>query len=176
VDEERECLVGDWEAGVSDGGTDGGEGRRKETRELLEKVGLGAGKTKGEEGDGEVEDEIKVCCWEEGCLWAELTMADILHFSHALTVDPVHLGTAASSVSSVSSGRDDFNRIGQRQTRHGNSQADPIVIEAEAMHQPLRFAAGLSVCHQRPMYRAPAVKVKREMSIHAKRRKYEADT
>ncbi|KAK4235555.1 ATP-dependent RNA helicase chl1 [Achaetomium macrosporum] len=57
VDEEREFLIEDW-----DGGDDTGDGLgplSKETRELLEKVGLGGSREK-EKIDGEVEDEIKI--------------------------------------------------------------------------------------------------------------------
>ncbi|KAK3302896.1 helicase C-terminal domain-containing protein [Chaetomium strumarium] len=58
VDEEREFLVDDWGAGED--GTDDGLGPlSKETRALLEKVGLGGSRRK-EEVDGEVEDEIKI--------------------------------------------------------------------------------------------------------------------
>jgi chromosome transmission fidelity protein 1 len=62
VDEEKEFLIGEWR--------DDDEGRRgddplgmfgRETRELLEKVGLAGRKGGEEEEDGGVEEEVKVC-------------------------------------------------------------------------------------------------------------------
>ena len=61
VDEEREFLIADW-----DGGEDGAAAEddplgqlSRETRALLEKVGLGGGKRTDDE-DVEVEEEVKV--------------------------------------------------------------------------------------------------------------------
>jgi len=66
VDEEREFLIGDWDGGASGEGDEDDPlfGLSRETREMLEQVGLGLGTTKrgGGEEEGEVEDEIKVCC------------------------------------------------------------------------------------------------------------------
>ncbi|KAK3290172.1 helicase C-terminal domain-containing protein [Chaetomium fimeti] len=64
VDEEREFLVAEWEgggegAGAGDGLEEGGLSR--ETRELMERVGLGGGKRRDDgEGEGEIEDEVKI--------------------------------------------------------------------------------------------------------------------
>ncbi|KAK3314292.1 helicase C-terminal domain-containing protein [Apodospora peruviana] len=59
-DEEKEFLIGDWDSGEGDG-RDGDplSGLSRETRELLEKVGLGLPR-KMDEDEGEVEDEIKI--------------------------------------------------------------------------------------------------------------------
>jgi len=61
VDEEREFLIEDWEAreGVGEAEVDG---LSRETRELMEKVGLGGWK-KGKDGEGEGvgEETVKVC-------------------------------------------------------------------------------------------------------------------
>ncbi|KAK4124074.1 DNA repair helicase [Parathielavia appendiculata] len=59
VDEEREFLIKNWEAGGDEEAGDGLDGLSKETRELMEKVGLGGAKG-GEDGGEEVEDEIKI--------------------------------------------------------------------------------------------------------------------
>ncbi|KAK0625169.1 helicase C-terminal domain-containing protein [Bombardia bombarda] len=64
IDEEAEFLVDGWgDGGDGDGGGGGGDDftsqLSKETRDLLEKVGLGASK-KGVDEDDEVEDEIKI--------------------------------------------------------------------------------------------------------------------
>ncbi|AEO67642.1 uncharacterized protein THITE_2116524 [Thermothielavioides terrestris NRRL 8126] len=63
VDEEREFLVGDWDGDGVGGDDDGLGGLSKETRALLEKVGLGGGsRREGDNGGEEVEDEVKVGC------------------------------------------------------------------------------------------------------------------
>ncbi|KAH6649534.1 helicase C-terminal domain-containing protein [Chaetomium tenue] len=64
VDEEKEFLVGEWE-GAGGAEAAGGEveegGLSRETRELMERVGLGGGKRRDDEdGEGEVEDEVKI--------------------------------------------------------------------------------------------------------------------
>lgn len=63
VDEEREFLIEDWEGADQEGASECLGGLTKETRALMEKVGLGGGKRREDgEGEGEVEDQVKVCC------------------------------------------------------------------------------------------------------------------
>ncbi|GAB1317116.1 ATP-dependent DNA helicase chl1 [Madurella fahalii] len=59
VDEEREFLIADWEGGEVD--EEGPMGQlSKETRALMEKVGLGGMGKRGEDVDGEVEEDVKI--------------------------------------------------------------------------------------------------------------------
>ncbi|KAK4244371.1 ATP-dependent RNA helicase chl1 [Corynascus novoguineensis] len=58
VNEEREFLIGDWEGSVSGGG-EGEDGLSRETRALMEKVGLG-GTKRSDEAEGELEEEVKI--------------------------------------------------------------------------------------------------------------------
>ena len=115
VDEEREFLVGEWEGGGEEAGDALEEGGlSRETRELMERVGLGGGKRREDEGgEGEVEDEVKVsfCCCQSFC--DKLTLLDLLHFSHALTTNAVHLRATAASVSSVNTNRNDVFKSGR---------------------------------------------------------------
>ena len=63
VDEDREFLIADREADDDDD-DDPLAGLSKETRALMDKVGLGSGRRKPGEGDDEVpaeDDEVKVC-------------------------------------------------------------------------------------------------------------------
>lgn len=60
VDEEEEFLIRDWN-GEGESDDDPFSLLSKETRELLEKVGMGASKGGGDGEEEEVEDEIQVC-------------------------------------------------------------------------------------------------------------------
>lgn len=76
VDEEREFLIQEWR--------DDDEGRAgddplgmlgRETRELLERVGMGGRKPGDEEEEGEgVEEEVKVCFFGGMVLWVGLVL------------------------------------------------------------------------------------------------------
>ena len=95
VDEEREFLVGVGE----DGEDDGGGGLSKETRDLLEKVGLGGGsREENEEQMGEEEIKVSPVVLFGG---KGLTGAGLLHLSHTLATHTVHLGAATSGLPSV---------------------------------------------------------------------------
>ncbi|KXX78602.1 ATP-dependent RNA helicase chl1 [Madurella mycetomatis] len=59
VDEEREFLIGDWESGEADGGDPIGQ-LSKETRTLMEKVGLGGMGKRGDAGESDVEEDVKI--------------------------------------------------------------------------------------------------------------------
>ncbi|KAL2194492.1 helicase C-terminal domain-containing protein [Corynascus similis CBS 632.67] len=58
VNEEREFLIGDWEGSASGDG-EGEDGLSRETRALMEKVGLG-GMKRSNEAEGELEEEVKI--------------------------------------------------------------------------------------------------------------------
>lgn len=59
IEEEREFLIADWEGG-GDGETEWEDGLSRETRALMEKVGLGGSKRKDEAEDDVTEEEVKV--------------------------------------------------------------------------------------------------------------------
>lgn len=67
-EEEAEFLIDDWEEGGDVGAArssdakDGLDGLSKETKALLQKIGMGEAKKVDAEDDGTAEDEIKVCC------------------------------------------------------------------------------------------------------------------
>jgi hypothetical protein len=72
----------------------------------MERVGLGGGKRREDgDGEGEVEDEVKVGSCGDQSRWAELTLLDLLHLSHTLTADAVHLGIASPGISSLNTHR-----------------------------------------------------------------------
>lgn len=95
-DEDAEYLLDDWEARDT-GPTDALSGLSKESREVLERIGLGAPKKKEEEDDI-LEEEIKVR-GSHASTCRIVTGLDLLHFKNAFATLAVHHRAPPSTVS-----------------------------------------------------------------------------
>lgn len=148
VNEEREFLIGDWEGSASGDG-EGEDGLSRETRALMEKVGLG-GMKRSNEAEGELEEEVKVGLRHPGIgEWLNLTSPDLLHFSHPFATHTVYLRVAAAGISSVNTGGSDGSRRERhRKACHRGRQAASLIIKAEAVYQPFGFAPRIAVRNQ----------------------------
>lgn len=105
-EEEAEFLIDDWEEGGSGGPArssddkDGFDGLSKETRAMLQKIGMGEAKKADADDDENPEEEIKVCA----CVLTYriqrpsplIHSSDLLHIKDPLSTNAVHLGAAPS--------------------------------------------------------------------------------
>lgn len=101
-DEEAEFLLVDWEE-RDNKAQDALSGLSKESREVLERIGLGGPKKKDEDEDV-LEEGIKVRDLPSGQSTHVVTRIDLLHVKNALATIAIYHGTATTYVSLVSSG------------------------------------------------------------------------
>lgn len=138
-DEEAEFLVDDWEDRDA-GPQDALSGLSKESREVLERIGLGAPK-KQDEDESILEEEIKVrssSCWPDGIV----TVLDLLHFKNAFAAVAVHHRASPSRVSLI------FTQVsGQRPPDRAGKTATAF-IPSETVHQPLCISPRICASHQ----------------------------
>lgn len=100
-EEGAEFLIDDWEEG--DGGAaarssdekDGLEGLSKETRALMQKIGMGGPQKPDSDDDDTAEEEVKVVSAQPIPIRSSLTVpSDLLHIQDSFSTDTVHLRIA----------------------------------------------------------------------------------
>lgn len=102
-EEEAEFLIDDWEEGGDVGAArsldekDALGGLSKETRALLQKIGMGEAQKVDADDDGTAEDEIKVCHLLNDAISNALTaFLDILRIKDSFSINAIHLGVTPS--------------------------------------------------------------------------------
>lgn len=161
VDEDAEFLLDDWDD--DEAGDDPMSIYSKETRALMESMGLGAPKT--QEKEAEEEEEIKVCSMLLA-MDPSLSDLDLLHIKDTFPAVTVYLRASPALLPFLCTSNRD--RSETHSWSHGGCQACSPIISTEAVHQPLSFSPWLAVRHQRPVHGTPTVEIEGQVSVRAK--------
>ena len=159
VDEDAEFMLIDWEDDVA--ADDPLSVYSKETRALMEGMGLLPGKKQEEETVEE--DEIKVCIKCCATLKLQLTLPDILHIENPLPALTVHPRTSTPVLPLLCT----FDTVHSSRSSLRNSPPRTPLLTPASLHQPICIPSRLSLSNQRPLHRTTAVKVKGEMLLYS---------
>lgn len=143
-DEDAEWLLDDPEDRESDT-QDALSGLSKESREVLQRLGLG-GPLKKEEDTSILEEDVKVRPSPMHRPAEIVTVLDLLYVKNALATVPIHHRAAPPRVPIV---------VAQRPRRRaglsGGGEAAAALFATEALHQPYSLPTRIRTGHQRPL-------------------------